>query len=234
MLPAPTSVFDFERPIVAAAEEFGQGAAPAAEAALVQLPLQRGAERGQVELHAAVDDPAPALEHGRERHEHVEDPPQAPHLVAGRHHARVYMNYRRIAPFVFRLHTFLAVRTSDGFHTFMFRGSIPMFGFPKLTGDPQCPAPFSGCRHVMGSHLHRQDYCRPHAWRPCGTGARRPRFVCRGQPKAAIVPPCIAPCARREATGGGPAGCLADLGARGHGFFSWRFSPAMCRSFRNQ
>ena len=91
MLPAPTSVFDFERPIVAAAEEFGQGAAPAAEAALVQLPLQRGAERGQVELHAAVDDPAPALEHGRERHEHVEDPPQAPHLVAGRHHARIYI-----------------------------------------------------------------------------------------------------------------------------------------------
>ena len=102
-----------------------------------------------------------------------------------------------------------------------------MFGFPKLTGDPQCPAPFSGCRHVMGSHLHRQDYCRPHARRPCGTGARRPRFVRRGQPAAAGVPFHIAPRARCGGTSSGPAEHLADLGAEGHGFFSRRFSPAM-------
>ena len=79
----------------------------------------------------------------------------------------------------------------------------------------------------MGSHLHRQDYRRPHARRPCGTNSRQPRFVRRGQPTAAGVPFCVAPRARRVATSDGPAGFLAYAGAEGHGFFYRRFSLAM-------
>ena len=82
----------------------------------------------------------------------------------------------------------------------------------------------------MGSHLHRQDYRRPHAWRPCVTGSRGPRFVCRDLLQAVAVPLCNTPRARYGGTSGGPARHPSYLGAEGHGFFSRRFSLAMRRA----
>ena len=51
----------------------------------------------------------------------------------------------------------------------------------------------------------------------------------QGPAAAAVVPLCVAPCARRRETSGGPAGRPSDLGAEGHDFFPRRFSVAMRR-----
>ena len=112
---------------------------------------------------------------------------------------------------------------------FLFRKSIPVFDLPMRTKCPQGAGANFEYKHVQGYYAQPQGYRQRHARRPCGTGARRPRFVCKGQPKAAGVPPCVAPRARCRATSGEPAGRLAYLGAGGHGFFSRRFFPAMRR-----
>ena len=124
------------------------------------------------------------------------------------------------------------VHTSDPILSF--RGSIPDLGLIAAHTNLCLAEPWSGCGRDSSSRAQPQGSRRRHALRPCGTGTRRPRFVCRGQPAAAGVPFHIAPRARRVATSGGPAERLSHLGAEGHAFFFRRFSLAMRRSFRNQ
>ena len=137
----------------------------------------------------------------------------------------------RIGPgLYFRFHTSSIPPTPY----FLFCKSIPVFGIVAVLLNDNIAAAVSGCGRHSSPHAQPLGPGQRHGRRPCDTGSRRPRFVCRGQPAAAAVPFHIAPRARRVATSGGPAGCSSDLGAEGHGFFLRRFLPAMRRSFRNQ
>ena len=107
---------------------------------------------------------------------------------------------------------------------FLFRKSIPVFDLPMRTKCPQGAGANFEYKHVQGYYAQPQGYRQRHARRPCGTGARRPRFVCSDLPKAAGVPFHIAPRARRRATSDGPAGCFTYLGAEGHVFFLTNFA----------
>ena len=87
-----------------------------------------------------------------------------------------------------------------------------------------------GYRQCSNFHAQLPGSRRRHAWRPCGTGARRPRFACRGKLAAAVVPLCVTPRTRGGGISSGPAWRPDDLGAKGHGFFYRRFFPAMRRT----
>ena len=91
---------------------------------------------------------------------------------------------------------------------FLFSKSLPMFGLVAAWTNLRNLCTVLGCDQDPSPRAQPLGSRRRHARRPCGTGSRWPCFIRRGQSATAVVPLCVAPCARRGATSNGPAGHL--------------------------
>ena len=96
-------------------------------------------------------------------------------------------------------------------------GSIPEFGpvAVPVNGNYAVAKSGSSRRSGPGPRVHSHGSRQPHAQHSCSTGSRRCHLNCWSKIAAAVVPLSVAPCSRRGATSGRPAGRPRDVGAEG-------------------